>query len=163
MRFSDNTGANLLFKTLGGPTGWTAFARSIGDKASRSDRFEPMMSESGPADPRDTTTPAAMAQDLNRILLGAVLTEASRQKLTDWMKGCTTGLTRLRAGLPKDWVVGDKTGTGDHGTCGDLAIAWPPGRGPILIASYLTQGKGANEDRNAVHAEVGRAVARALG
>jgi len=95
-------------------------------------------------------------------LLGDVLGEASRAKLTDWMKACTTGLTRLRAGLPKDWVVADKTGTGDHGTCGDIAIAWPPGRGPLLIASYLTQGQGTDAQRNAIHAEVGRAIARAL-
>jgi beta-lactamase class A len=163
LRFSDNTGANLLLKAIGGPGAWTAFARSIGDGVSRSDRFETMMSQARPGDPRDTTTPAAMARNLNRILLGDVLTEGSRQKLIDGMKGCTTGLTRLRAGLPQDWVVADRTGTGGYGTCGDIAIAWPPGRGPILIASYLTQGRGTDEQRNAIHAEVGRAVARALG
>jgi beta-lactamase class A len=58
--------------------------------------------------------------------------------LQQWLKDSATGLARLRAGLPRDWVAGDKTGTGVNGAANDVAIAWPPGRAPILIASYLS-------------------------
>lgn len=50
------------------------------------------------------------------------------------MRGNTTGDQLIRAGVPKDWEVGDKTGAGSYGTRNDIAIVWPPNREPIIIA-----------------------------
>jgi beta-lactamase class A len=160
---SDNTAANLILSALGGPRAVTAFARSLGDPVTRLDRTEPTLNEATPGDPRDTTTPAAMLANLRTLLLGKTLTPSSRDRLTNWMIACKTGGTRLRAGLPQDWRVGDKTGSGDHGTANDIAIIWPPKRKPILIAVYLTGATVSPDQQNAAIAEVARVVAATPG
>jgi beta-lactamase class A len=158
---SDNAAANLLLARIDGPAGLTRFVRSAGDSVTRLDRTEPTLNTSLAGDPRDTSSPAAMLGLLHTLLLGDRLSQASRGRLIGWMEGATTGLTRLRAGLPDGWRAGDKTGTG-HGPNVDVAIAWPPGRGPILIASFTD---GRDEDpavRNPIHAAIARKIAATL-
>jgi beta-lactamase class A len=155
---SDNTAANLVLAQIGGPAGWTAFARTLGDYASRLDRTEPALNRALAGDPRDTTTPLAMLTDVKLVTLGKILTAGSRERLTGWMGACRTGLGRLRAGLPPDWRVADKTGTGDAGGSADVAIAWAP-RAPILIASYVIGATTPASETDAIHAEVGRIAA----
>ncbi len=156
---SDNTAANLLLASLGGPPGWTAYARSLGDTESRLDRTEMALNSAIPGDPRDTTTPHAMLDDMRKILLGDVLSAASRQTLERWMAANPYGLKRLRAGVPSDWHVADKTGTGERGTRNDIAILRPPGRAPILACVYFTGAPMADAAREAVIAGVGRIIA----
>ncbi|WP_140719235.1 class A beta-lactamase [Pseudomonas sp. Hp2] len=156
--WSDNAAANLLYPLVGGPAGLIAFLRGIGDATTRTDRLEPMLNEFAPGDPRDTTTPAAMAGTLQRILLGDVLRPASRRRLTDWLIDNRTGNARLRAGLPPDWKIGDKTGSNGEDTVNDIAILWPPGRPPLLLAAYLN---GAKVDAAGQDAAL-RAVAQAV-
>jgi len=156
---SDNTAANLLLATLGGPEGLTRYARSVGDPATRLDRREPELNANAPGDPRDTTTPSAMAETVRRLLLGEALTAASRARLEGWLVASPTGARRLRAGFPPDWRAGDKTGTGDNGATNDVAIAWPPGHAPIVVAAYLSESKASLAEREAALAEVGRLAA----
>jgi beta-lactamase class A len=159
VELSDNTAANLILGSIGGPPGWTRFVRSIGDASSRLDRTEPTLNTAIAGDPRDTTTPSAMARDLEAALLGQAMSPASRGQLKTWMVAAQTGLSRLRAGLPPGWQVGDKTGSGDHGTSNDIAVAWAPA-GPIVIACYLTGADAATSAaRDAAIADVGRLVA----
>lgn len=159
---SDNAAANLLLARIGGPEGLTRFCRASGDAVTRLDRTEPELNSNLPGDPRDTTSPAAMAGLMQALLLGNVLRPASRARLISWMQGATTGLQRLRAGFPTGWRVGDKTGNGANGAANDLAIAFPPGRAPILIASYQSGGTAERPARDAVHASVARAIASAF-
>ncbi|SDB91345.1 class A beta-lactamase [Paraburkholderia lycopersici] len=157
---SDNTAANLLLESIGGPAAVTAFARSIGDPVTRLDRNETTLNEAIAGDPRDTTTPAAMLADMRELLVGERLSAASREQLIAWLVANQTGDARLRAGLPKDWRTGDKTGTGDHGTANDIAIVWPVGRAPILVATYLTGATRASPaQRDGAIAKVGAVVA----
>jgi beta-lactamase class A len=158
---SDNTAANLLLAAFGGPPAITAFVRSLGDTMTRLDRNETTLNESTPGDPRDTTTPTAMLGNLERILLGNVLKPTSRDQLTQWLLACQTSSAKFSAGLPKDWKVGDKTGSGDHGSNNDIGMLWPPSGKPILVASYLTETTASTDERNAIHADVARAVAAA--
>lgn len=158
---SDNTAANLLLREIGGPAGFTSFFRTIGDNVSRLDRWEVELNEAVPGDQRDTTSPVAMLKDLQRVLLGDVLSAASRQKLVDWMVANKTGDARLRAGVPRDWRVADKTGTGERGTYNDIGAFWPPGRKPIVVTVYLTGASAPMEKCNEVIANVARAVANA--
>ena len=162
MIVSDNTAGNLLLSVLGGPAGLTAYARSLGDTVTRLDRIEPDLNEAMPGDQRDTTSPTAMLSNLQTLVLGDVLSSRSRDRLTAWLIGNKTGDTRLRAGLPKEWRVGDKTGAGEHGTTNDVAIVWPPGRTPIIISTYLTGTAATAAQRNATLAAVGRLVASSL-
>lgn len=157
---SDNTAGNLLLREIGGPAGLTSFARSLGDDVSRLDRWEVDLNEALVDDPRDTTSPAAMLHNLQRLLLGDALSANARQRLTDWMVANKTGDTRLRAGVPRDWRVADKTGAGERGTTNDVGVFWPPGRRPILVTAYLTGSPATPEERNATVAKVARAVAQ---
>ena len=156
---SDNTAANLLLASLGGPAAVTAFARSLGDAKTRLDRTEPELNEAGVGDERDTTTPDAMLGSLHAMLLGNALSDASRARLATWMRACTTGSARLRAGLPSGWDAGDKTGSGMHGETNDIAIVWPPDRKPLLVTAYYAGSNADADARNAVLAEVGRIAA----
>lgn len=162
MTLSDNTAANLMLETMGGPPGLTAYIRTLGDQDTRLDRNEPTLNESLPGDPRDTTTPAAMTADLRRIVLGDALNPASRTLITDWLVRNQTGGKRVRAGLPADWKVGDKTGTGDRGSTNTVGFIWPPGGMPLLFAVYLTETAAAEDKRNGVHAEIGKLIARRM-
>ena len=139
LRYSDNTAADLLLRTVGGPVGLTVYLRSIGDLVTRLDRIEPELNSAIPGDPLDTTTPGAMAANVRRVLLGRELSAASRERLLDWLVGSKTGDAKLRAGLPTHWRVGDKTGMGENGATNDVAIAWPASEQPVLIAAYLTE------------------------
>lgn len=140
---SDNPAANILLRNLGGPAGLTAFWRSIGDDVSRVDRYEPEMNLVPNTEFRDTTTPAAMARTVAKIVYGDVLPEAERAELKGWMVETETGLKRVRAGLPEGWVAGDKTGTsgligGTEYNYIDIGFAeGPKGEGPITFACYF--------------------------
>jgi beta-lactamase class A len=158
---SDNIAANLLLPAVGDPAGLTAFMRTVGDKHTRLDRNEPTLNTSIPGDPRDTTTPNAMVHSMNQLMAGDALRPASREQLINWMVASKTGDKRLRAGLPQGWRVGDKTGTG-NGSVNDIAIVWPEGKPPVLIASYMTQTPAELKQGDAIHADVARAIAGAL-
>ncbi|MBA8876656.1 class A beta-lactamase [Phyllobacterium myrsinacearum] len=157
--WSDNTAGNLMLDALGGSKGVTEYARSLGDKITRLDRRETELNEATPGDPRDTTTPDAMRVNLEKTVLGTALSEQSRKQLADWLIGNKVGDKRLRAGLPKDWKVGDKTGTSDSGMANDVAVIWPPDRKPIALTVYLYDPKGTADSRNAIHQKVASLVA----
>ncbi len=163
---SDGVAANLLVKRLGGPKAVTTKFREMGDTVTRLDHYEPDLALVLSADTRDTTSPLAYAQLVRRILTGSVLRHDSRERLLEWMRNTVTGDRRLRAGLPTEWRTGDKTGTGrDEGTtnkCNDVAITFPPGKNPIIIAAYFDSGEytGQVEARHeAVLAKVGKIAA----
>src|SRR5215210_841574 len=138
---SDNTAGNLLLDSFGGPAGLTAYMRSLDDGVSRLDRWETELNEAAPGDPRDTTTPLAMVDLLRQTVLGDALSAPSCAQLTAWLVANRTGDMRLRAGVPNGWRVGDKTGTGGHNATNDVAVLWPPGRAPIVVAAYFVEAR----------------------
>lgn len=163
MQYSDNSAANLLIAQLGAPAAVTAFARSIGDQAFRLDRLETMLNSALPGDERDTSTPEAMARSLQRLVLGDALPLPQRAQLRDWMRGNTTGAARIRAGVPADWQVADKTGSGDYGVANDIGVLWPAGRAPLVVAIYSMQNEPDAKARNDLIASAARIVVEWLG
>ncbi len=159
---SDNTAGNLMLRSIGGPEGLTRFLRGVGDMVSRLDRWETELNEATPGDLRDTTTPTALSETMNKLVLGNVLSAGSRDQLATWLVGNKVGDTKVRAGLPKDWKVGDKTGAGSFGTNNDTGIIWPPGRKPIVFTILTTETKASVEDKNAGMAEIARALRSAI-
>jgi beta-lactamase class A len=153
---SDNTAGNLMLDSFGGPPALTAYLRSLGDSVTRLDRTEPTLNEATPGDPRDTTSPVAMAETLRKLVLGTALSATSREQLAVWLVATKTGDKRLRAGVPRGWRVGDKTGTGRHNATNDVAVIWPPGRAPIIVTAYYVEARASESERSAVLAEVGR-------
>jgi beta-lactamase class A len=171
IQYSDNTASNLLMKILGGPGAVTTFARSIGDSPKerlrqrqfRLDRWETALNSAIPGDLRDTSTPNAMGLSLQRLAFGDALEPRLQLQLRVWLQGNTTGATRIRAGVPADWQVGDKTGTGDYGTANDIGLLWPPHRAPVVVAIYTTQGEKDAKARNDAIASAARIVVDWLG
>ncbi|MBF6136310.1 class A beta-lactamase [Nocardia otitidiscaviarum] len=159
---SDNTAGNKVLELLGGPAGFTAFLRSIGDEVTRLDRWETELNSAVPGDERDTTTPAALAADYRALVLGDVLGEPERAQLKSWLVANTTGDQRIRAGVPADWTVGDKTGSPAYGGTLDVAIAWPPGLAPIVIAVLTAKSEPDAEPDNALVVDATRAAVAGL-
>jgi beta-lactamase class A len=159
---SDNTAANLVLRAIGGPGGVTALLRSLGDATSRLDRTEPDLNESLPGDPRDTTTPAAAVADLDKLVNGRALQPASRERLTQWMVDDRVAGALLRASLPSGWRIADKTGSGERGSRGIVAVIWPPGRAPLVVAVYIAETSASLDARNAGVARIGAALVGAL-
>lgn len=159
---SDNTAGNLMLASFGGPAGLTAFARRLDDDVTRLDRIETALNEALPDDPRDTTAPAAMLGLMDRLLLGETLSETSRRQLDAWLGANETGAARIRAAVPSGWAVGDKTGTGERGAAGDVAILRPPGGAPNLIAIYLHGSTRPAAELNAAIAASARIAVKAL-
>ncbi|WP_347929523.1 class A beta-lactamase [Pseudomonas helvetica] len=158
LQYSDNTAANLLIKEMGGVAAVNQFAKGLGDPAFRLDRREPELNTAIPDDQRDTTTPAAMAASVQKVVLGDALATPQREQLVTWLKGNTTGDASIRAGTPTGWIVGDKTGSGDYGTTNDVAVLWPQTGAPVVLAVYFTQHQKDAEARRDVLASATRLV-----
>ncbi|MFD3684823.1 class A beta-lactamase [Nocardiopsis sp. NPDC058631] len=162
VRYSDNTAANLLFEELGGPDEFEQDMREIGDDVISADRIEPELNEVPPGETRDTSTPRAMAESLDAFVLGDVLAEDQRTVLTDMLVNNTTGDELIRAGVPEDWRVGDKTGGGSHGSRNDIAVVWPSEGDPIVIAVMSTREQEDAEFDNALISEATEIVVEEL-
>ncbi|EFV13026.2 class A beta-lactamase [Segniliparus rugosus] len=162
IQISDNIAANLLIDFLGGPPAVTSFFRSLDDTVTRLDRHEEAMSDGEAKDLLDTTTPRAIAKTLHKLALGEALAKPQRQQLVDWMLGSVTGTECIRAGLPSEWKVADKTGTGARGERHDIAIVWPTGGKAPLAVAILTRVQNKAERNDQLLADVASAARVAL-
>ncbi|SFM86465.1 beta-lactamase class A [Streptomyces sp. cf124] len=160
---SDNGAGNLLLRELGGPSAITRFCRSLGDRTTRLDRWEPQLNTAEPWRTTDTTTPRAIGRTYARLLLGRALRDADRELLTDWLIANSTNVQRFRAGLPADWTLADKTGGGTaYGVANDVGVVWPPGRPPLVLSVLSTKHDPAGPTDNPLVARAAGLVAGAL-
>ncbi len=159
---SDNTAANLILASYGGPATLTALARKLGDRVTRLDRIEPDLNVKAAGSDFDTTSPRAMARTMQKVVLGDALSTGSRERLQQWLAANTTGGKRLKAGLPPDWRIGEKTGTNKLDT-NDIGVIWPPNRKPWLVTAYLADSQAPSEVREATLAQVGALVRELAG
>lgn len=163
VRYSDNTAGNLVLERLGGPEGFQEALREIGDETTSADRWEPDLNEAVPGDERDTSTPRAMAESLRTYVLEEEsLAEGEREFLTDLLVRNTTGDTLVRAGVPEDWEVGDKSGGGGYATRNDIAVAWPSEGDPVVIAVMSSRDEEDAEYDDALVAGATEAAVEAL-
>jgi beta-lactamase class A len=154
----DRATAGLLRDFYGVPDGPPMEVFAAADKdpamAAKGDRPNPAFDH----DPRDQTTPDAMAVLLTRIFTGKAMSAESMKVIIPIMERCRTGVTRLRAMLPDGTVVADKTGT-IGGTVNDVGvITLPDGAGQIVIATYIKESVLPEAAREHVIAQVARAV-----
>ncbi|MFF5211148.1 class A beta-lactamase [Streptosporangium sp. NPDC000396] len=162
---SDNTAGNMVLKQIGGPAGLTKYFRTLQDPISRLDRWETELNDWTPKEKRDTTTPAAISRDLRVLTVGKALHAKDQEQFNAWLLANKTGDERIRAGLPKTWTIGDKTGTNSDGFGGgnDIAVIWPEkGAAPIIMAVYTNRTPGLAAD-NATIAKTATILARGLG
>ncbi|MEU6551460.1 class A beta-lactamase [Streptomyces sp. NPDC046915] len=162
IQYSDNAAGNLLLRQIGGPDGLTRFFRSIGDPVSRLDRWETDLNSAVPGDLRDTTTPEAVGGSFTRLTQGRSLAAADREQLVTWLKGNTTSGERFRRGLPQDWVVADKTGTGDYATGNDIGLAWTTKGTPVVLTVLSSKTTRDAVVDNGLISDTARVLARTL-
>ncbi|MFB7639520.1 class A beta-lactamase [Peribacillus butanolivorans] len=162
LRYSDNTAGNLILKQLGGPTRFKKALEEIGDNITNPERFEPDLNEVNPGETHDTSTPRALATSMQAFTLGDTLPTEKRELLIDWMKRNTTGDALIRAGVPKGWIVADKTGAGSYGTRNDIAIIWPSKGDPIVLAVLSSRDKKDADYNDELIAEATEEVIKAL-
>ncbi|WP_435867271.1 class A beta-lactamase [Streptosporangium canum] len=162
---SDNTAANMLLKQIGGPAGLTAYFHTLKDPVSRLDRWETELNNWSPKEKRDTTTPASMGRDLRAVTTGDALDAKDRERLNAWLIANKTGDARIRAGLPKTWTVGDKTGTNSkYGAGNDIAVVWPgKSAAPIIMSIYTNRRAADAPADDKVIADTAAILARGLG
>lgn len=154
---SDNVAANLLIGHLSEPEAVTQFFRSVGDITSRLDRLEPELNDFTPGDERDTTSPAAMSETLRTLLLSDVLSPQARGQLAEWMRhGGVTGAL-LRAEAEDDWLILDKSGSGNH-TRNLVAVIQPEGEAPWIATMFVSDTDAEFEARNEALKDLSRAV-----
>ena len=158
LRTSDNAAANAILTSIGGPVQLTTFLRSIGDDTTRLDRYEPELNEATLGDPRDTSTPRAMAETLKRLLLDGALKPDARDQLEAWMAANAVAGGLLRAELPMGWKIADRGGAGGHGTRGVIALVRPPEGAPLVVAIYMDGRQHRLKTRDAAIAEIGAAI-----
>jgi len=162
VQHSDNTAANLVVEHLGGPAGFDAALSRIGDATTETTRTEPSLNEAVPGDRRDTTTPRAITADLRTYVLGDVLSGEERELLRMWLIDHSLGDTLIRAGTPKGWTVGDKSGAAAYGTRNDIAVIWPPSGSPIVIAVMSSRTEADAEYDDALVAAAAQAAVASL-
>jgi beta-lactamase class A len=158
---SDNTAANLLLDRTGGPAGFTAFVRRMGNPVTRLDRTEPALNENAIGDARDTTSPAAMSRLVAHLAVGDGLGPASQALLIGWAEESVTGLRRIRAGLPAGWQAGDKTGNCPNAH-NDVAVIRPPGGEAWVLAVYVDRPAAEMTMVDEAIAEIGTIAARRI-
>ena len=141
LRVSDNTAANLILEEIGGVKAFRKFLRRIGDNATFPVRVEPELNFFSPNDIRDTSTPRQMALNLKKYILGNELSDKKKKLLIDWMSNNSITDTLIKAGVPKNYSVTDKSGSGaNYATRNDIAVIYPPNHKPIVIA-IMTRSK----------------------
>ena len=114
-------------------------------------------------DPYDGAQPVAIVQALARLKRGQLLSTANSEWMIDTMMANRTGHSRLRAGAPGDWDIGDKTGTGqdwDGASIGinDIAIMIAPDGKSYAVAVMIQRTKQGLEARRRFMQSVSRAV-----
>ena len=111
------------------------------------------------ADPRDTSTPAAMSALLQKIWNREILSEESSALLVDIMYRCQTGEARLKGSLPPGTEVAHKTGTIGQTTNDVGIIDLPDGAGHVVTVVYIKESEVESvADREPVIAQIARAV-----
>ena len=110
---SDNHATDVLLKDLGGPDKLNNWLHENGLTGLRVDRTiaQLLAAKRDLWDRRDSSTPIAMVELLNRIYKAQLITPDSRNYLLEVMARCQTGKNRMKALLPYGTPVEHKTGT----------------------------------------------------
>ena len=138
---SDNYATDVLIADLGGPETIQAWLNQHQVKGLRIDRniAQLLRAKRDLYDVRDSSTPRAMVELLQRIDSGKLLQPSSRDYLLGVMARCATGKNRIRGQLPYGTPVAHKTGT-LNGLATDVGfITMPDGR-RLAVAFFARHG-----------------------
>lgn len=115
------------------------------------------------SDPRDTATPEGMTHLLRQLYQNKLLSLSSTQLLLQIMTDTPHGQDRLKAGLPPQWSLAHKTGTGPDvlgvnvGT-NDAGVACAPDGKCFALTVFMAGSKVPLKNREALMRDVAAAV-----
>jgi beta-lactamase class A len=177
---SDSAATDNLIKRLGGPAAVQAFLNRKGIAGMRIDRDEKTLQTEivGLAwkpefvdaadlryrnDVRDTATPKAMAEMLDALNRGKLLSPSSTRYVLDVMAQTVTFPDRLKAGLLPGWKIAHKTGTsgswnGVTVATNDVGILTAPDGSSIAIAVFIGDSRAPDAARAALTAKLATAA-----
>lgn len=120
------------------------------------------------SDRRDTATVSAALDFLRKLVARQLLSPQSTDLLLQIMTESPTGQNRLKAGLPPDATLAHKTGTGrtDLGVnpaTNDIGVIRLKDGRRYGVAVFLAGSPASDAERDAMIADVARAVVRAAG
>ena len=161
---SSNEAADALLHAVGGPqavNAWVHNTAGITDFNLTRDiatlvRDDGAINPAVQVDVRDSATPRAMVQLVSGIYQGKWLSISSRDAIVGAMERCRTSKRRLRAQMPADVTIADKTGTLAN-VASDVGILSTADGHQIAVAIYVT-GQGGKLNRSAKIASLGRAI-----
>jgi beta-lactamase class A len=164
---SDNTASDALLRVAGGPEAVTRYLRFLGMSAidvSRSERAiaadRKMLGSKFDQDERDTATPNAMATLLRQVDARADGLDAiSRNFALDILRHSKTGERRIRAGVPAEAALYEKSGTAP-GIVNDAGVVASPDGMHRMVMVIFT--KGAKTSSEKAREEALAAIARAV-
>jgi beta-lactamase class A len=115
------------------------------------------------SDPRDTATPEGMVELLKKLHSNQLLSPNSTALLLKIMTDSPTGQKRLKAGLPKNWLIAHKTGTGLDvlgiaTATNDVGIASSPTGNHFALAVFIAGSKAPVEVREKLMSDIAKAV-----
>lgn len=115
------------------------------------------------ANPGDGAKPAAITESLASLKRGELLSPGSTQVMLDLMAQCRTGTSRLRAGLPANWQIAHKTGTGPDWRgasvgINDVGLITAPDGRTFAVAVMMRQTRKPTTARLALFQAVSRTV-----
>jgi beta-lactamase class A len=167
---SDDAATDSLVKKVGGPSRIQSVLVKKGFKGFKIDRNERDLSAEGRRDQgfrasqrRDAGTPIAVANLLQWLANGQLLSRASSALLLEAMTKTRTYPERLRAGVPNGWLLAHETGTsstwkGITAATNDAGILMAPDASSFVVVVFIAESSASDKDRAALIAEVARAV-----
>jgi len=117
-------------------------------------------------DPRDTATPEGLVDLLAKLQKQQLLSSDSTALLLQIMTNSPSGQKRLKAGLPKNWSIAHKTGTGVEvlgigSATNDVGIVSSPNGKHIAIAMFIPGSKTPLKRREELMANIAKMVVQA--
>lgn len=144
---SDNNGCDILFRLVGGPLQVQAFIHSFGTKDVAILNMEAEMHTGWEMQFKNWTTPKAMVSLLELFYKGKVLSPEMSSVLKEIMEQTITGSKRIKGLLPKETIVGHKTGMGDTndqgflGALNDVGVITLPDSTHVAVAFFISNTK----------------------
>lgn len=151
---SDNVATDVLISYLGGINALNQFLEAVGFSQIVIKVNERQMSEDIQTQKFNVAQPYDVALFMKSILEGNILSAKQKEIWMNFMEQTQTGKDKLEAGLPRDVVVGHKTGSSDRDEKGvkigdnDVGFVFLPNGEIYYIAVFLKNSK-MNDEKNA--------------
>ncbi|MES2517604.1 MAG: class A beta-lactamase, subclass A2 [Bacteroidota bacterium] len=161
---SDNNGCDILFRLLGGPQKINQYIHNLGIKDVAIVATEEEMHKDWNVQYTNWSTPFAATKLLEKFYRKKILSKSSQDFLWKIMVETTTGPNKIKGFLPKDVIVGHKTGfsgankEGLTGATNDIGIIKLPSGKQFAISVFVCNSKEDEKTNDRVIAEISKAA-----